>query len=551
MDFSLVKKRATEANVWKVLFGMLLIGYGLYYAPYGINETDGGFLTGLAWQVQCGKTLYADVVYVRPPLPVWLRLLELKILPAQWAILGERWSFLLKIALYSFLGAAVLEQGKRRWRLAVFAFVVSVHCYPAASWHTVDGILFSVLSIWLWTNFSGRRAAILSGISIVAALLCKQSFYPMSAIWLALIALTPAAPESNKRRMITMASPRKALALLAVVLAAGAFAVYLYSAGLPGNFLRLTTGAASGGEALQHGILDYFRIQPVLLALSGVLLPVTWIARKKRPGLAFTFWIFWLLTLSGSYAWSIFTRQEFTVPFAQSRLLFWVAVGYGIVLFREKGWLDGLSIRFGALLALSWCASVSWGYNLPILFALPWVYAVIKISENRYAAAFSGQTTAWGSGIALLGLLALFRWGYEFVYRDGPRAAMTEHLGAIFPQLSGIYSSPETAGLYRDLQTLASRYGPRFKTLPAFPQANFLCGAYPPLPLDWIVARETGTGLLLVEQSMQAERPVFFIEKTWLPRIDKDPELRFTREILNKGRVLSETPFFLVVELEP
>ena len=84
---------------WRVLFFSLLAAYCWYYAPYGINETDGGFLTGLAWQLLNGKTMYADVVYVRPPLPIWLRALELMLLPESWAILGERWIFFGKVAL--------------------------------------------------------------------------------------------------------------------------------------------------------------------------------------------------------------------------------------------------------------------------------------------------------------------------------------------------------------------------------------------------------------------------------------------------------------------
>ena len=59
-----------EEPLFKWLFFSLLAAYCLCYAPYGVNETDGGFVTGLAWQTLQGKTLYGDVVYVRPPLPV-------------------------------------------------------------------------------------------------------------------------------------------------------------------------------------------------------------------------------------------------------------------------------------------------------------------------------------------------------------------------------------------------------------------------------------------------------------------------------------------------
>ncbi|MBC7777904.1 MAG: hypothetical protein H7246_20895, partial [Phycisphaerae bacterium] len=145
----------TSKVLWKLLFFSIVAGYCLYYAPFGVNETDGGFLTGLGWQVLNGKVLYLDIIYVRPPLPVWLRALELQILPEHFAVLGERWVFYGKVALYSWLGAAVaVGSSSRQWQLAVLGFVVSAHCYPPMAWHTVDGILFAVLAAFFVSSGS-------------------------------------------------------------------------------------------------------------------------------------------------------------------------------------------------------------------------------------------------------------------------------------------------------------------------------------------------------------------------------------------------------------
>ena len=103
-----------EKRLWMFLFFAVLSGYALYYAPYGIDESDGGFMTGLAWQWLSGKALYSELLYARPPLPVWLRAATLCILPDQWAILGERWVFYAQVGLYSWLGASLLAQGAQR-----------------------------------------------------------------------------------------------------------------------------------------------------------------------------------------------------------------------------------------------------------------------------------------------------------------------------------------------------------------------------------------------------------------------------------------------------
>ncbi len=286
--------RYLPPRFWQFLFFLLVAGYCLYYAPYGINETDGGFLTGLAWQIVNGKVLYADVVYVRPPLPIWLRALELKLLPESGAILAERWIFYFKVALYSWLGVQVLAKGKDRWMLAVFGFILSAHCYPAAAWHTVDGILFGALSVWFWTQQENKIGAILSGVFLMCCVLCKQSFYPMVAVWTILLAVS----FSNRNQ----AAGRVKYAVSAFLMSAALFCIYLYANGLWNSYLSMTGSSASGGQAFQHGILDYLRINPWVAAISAIFLtPLAWWALRQRGAqTAFFGWILFLFFLLGS-----------------------------------------------------------------------------------------------------------------------------------------------------------------------------------------------------------------------------------------------------------
>lgn len=536
---------AESPAFWKLLFFSVFAGYGLYYAPCGINETDGGFLTGLAWQVTSGKALYGEVIYVRPPLPVWLRALEMQLVPGAWAVLGERWIFYLKVALYSWLAASLLGAGARRWLLAVLGFVVSVHCYPPMAWHTVDGILFSVLGIWCFYKIPDQRGAALAGVAIAAALLCKQSFYPMAAVFAACL-LAPDFPRFGLVRKV-WATGRPGWGMGALVFCLGLLGGDLYTRGLLANFLQMTGSPASGGQAVQHGLLDYFRIKPVLAVATALLLaPCGWLWwKRERHVLAVALWLLWLLLLTGSYAFDIWRNHSFTVPFAQTRLLFWVACLYA--LHSAQSAIRNPPSPVFPLLAISWCASVSWGYNLPVLFATPWVFAALEISGRLWQRARPGLRL-YPLNIAVLVLLLLvFRLGYEYVYRDGPRSAMHTPLGPIFPALQGIYASPEKADLYQDLKNLAARY-PNFKTLPTLPQASFLTGTYPPLPLDWVVNRETNGDNDGVIRSLEQNRPFLFIEKSWLERIPGDSELSLTRDLMRQATILDESAHFLVIK---
>lgn len=536
-----MNKPPTTKIFWQSAFFSLLVFYCFFYAPFGINETDGGFLTGLAWQLFNGKTLYADVVYVRPPISVWLRALEIAVLPENWSVLGERWIFYAKVAGYSWLAAAVLvrENTANRWMLVTLGFVVSAHCYPASAWHTVDGILFGMLSIWFWSNFSSRRAAVASGVLIIAAMLCKQSFYPMLAVW---TVLTGADWHARKMRVL--------LGAFAAIIAALSFLLYLNANNLLHAYWELTSGATSGNTAIEYGITGYFKIKPALLLASTAMLffAAGSIRLKRSFKTAFWTWVAWLLLLCGTYAWTIWQRQDFTLPFAQTRLLFFVAVGFGAYKFWKKQWQAGQCLRYFAVLALTWSAAISWGYNLPILLAAPLVFAVMEISAAMFRAGYPGRpASSWLSVFTLLALLLVFRLGYAFIYRDGPRSAMTQHLGDVFPRLTGIYSRPETLARYQDLHMLARRYGPVFKTLPTIPLANYLTATEPFLPLDWVVEREMGAGKKLMQSVVQSEAHIYFVENDQLHRIGQESEYQLSKTILRNGRVLEKTKWFWVV----
>lgn len=530
-------------TTWKTRYGwmgvwvLLPLFYALLYGRYGVNETDGGFLTGLAWQVLSGKVLYADVIYVRPPLSVWMRALELLLLPEAWAVWGERALFYLKVAAYSASGAALLlPEGRERWQVAVLAFLLSAHHYPAAAWHTVDGLFWGALGFWVLFRRPTYWAAFLAGVLLAAAMLCKQSFYPIAAVGIG--------------ASIWAYSWRHGAAMaLGLALGWGAFAAYLGAFGLWEGFWGMTTGATSAAQAWQHGVLDYFRIRPELAIASGLLLAATaWFGREERHGhWTFGFWVMWLLVLGAAFVWEVHTRRAFVAPFAQARLLFWVSNAYALWQWYRGEWSSQRVARYAALAALSWSAAVSWGYNLPILFSAPWAFALWDIS--RRVSVPVQKYLRYGSAVACTLLFFAFYQGYQWVYRDGHRDDMTALLGHVFPALSGIYTTPQKAALYADLAALAKRYGPDFTVLPTFPQANFLTRTRPPLPLDWVVRREMGRYETFVEREALRQRPVFFLEKAALPLLNTDAELALVKKLYQQGKVLEQTPHFIAFRL--
>lgn len=520
-----------EPVFWKVLFFLLIPVYALYYAPYGINETDGGVFTGLAWQLENGRQLYKNLVYVRPPLTVWLRWLELRLLPENFAMLGERWIFYLKLAAYSGLGAAILEKEKRRWMLASFGFVVAAHNCSPMIWHTVDGVFFAVLGCWLWCNTYGSITHFFSGVCIALAMLCKQSFYPLMFLF---PAFTFWVGPSKKAWVSAFG-----LALSHLL-----FVSYLAQNQILRPFLSMTSGSTTLAEALQHGLGDYLPevgivgLGAMVFGALGRFLP-----RMQAPA-------FYLVVFGGMAIFPIrvYLLQETTVPWHESRLFFIIscaAIAYGLI----KNQDDPLSVGLRAyakpliLLSISWCTAISWGYNLPIFFGVPLVWGVVELSRQFTPRAIGFH---WKSIASFLFLIIAFGYAHRFVYRDGNRSELTQPMEKVFPRLTGIYSDTATYHRYQELKVLATRY-PNFKTVPAFPSAHYLTQTQPPVSIDWLIDEEIGEAKPMVIQSFTQHQPILFVERVYLPGLYTAPRLRLVQELLSQSEELERTPNFIVL----
>jgi hypothetical protein len=77
-----------------------------------------------------------------------------------------------------------------------------------------------------------------------------------------------------------------------------------------------------------------------------------------------------------------------------------------------------------------------------------------------------------------------------------------------------------------------------------------LTGTCSPLPLDWVVRRETNGNNDLIMSNLETARPVLFIQKSFLEKIETDPELALTKQLMERGSFLEETPFFRVVRYQ-
>ena len=156
---------------------------------FGIEFTDSGFIQGISWAMYSGGTLYEDIDYVRPPLsPFFWQAVFFTGLTDGLEVLFRSLVTLEKGLTAFFVGSICLRYGLAR-NFAVFVgiitFVFLVHHLPAMPWHTVDGLFFVVLAVFLFSH-QKVHLALISG--LVAAG-CKQSFYFFPPLLLLVILL--------------------------------------------------------------------------------------------------------------------------------------------------------------------------------------------------------------------------------------------------------------------------------------------------------------------------------------------------------------------------
>ena len=70
------KKTKTILEILTTKTGLLtiylffILGYCWIYAPYGLENNDGGFILGLSYQLSQGLVLYEEIINAKPPMSI-------------------------------------------------------------------------------------------------------------------------------------------------------------------------------------------------------------------------------------------------------------------------------------------------------------------------------------------------------------------------------------------------------------------------------------------------------------------------------------------------
>ncbi|WP_435579514.1 hypothetical protein [Gilvibacter sp.] len=517
-------------NTFKILFWCCLIGYLLFYTPYGLENGDMGSIFGISWSMYNGYFPHLDFYYIKPALPPYFHSLLLY-LTEDHAYLLNRGFYFVQVFSFSFLAVKLVSKlwlnlsSEERYFLSALAAVVTIHNYPPMPWNTIDGVFFGVIGLYILLSYQRWYQIALAAFFIALSVLSKQSFYFFPVMIAGYLALQ----KDFKKLLILIGFG---------LFFAGCFAGLLLSQGAWDAFYAQTFSFTSGSSLYKAGFKSYalaFKSQALwLIPLGGIL----YFFRKRIPVQAS--YVVLNLAIVGYLIYLFFNPDSYhSVKAWLYQVWFLLAVLFGLLMWRKD---KGFSLLL-LLLGLSWCASISNGFKTPVHFAVPMVIAtyvlLIKLPKVELS---KGSAAA-----VLLAFVVCFSIGYQTVYNDSDRSELTYSMGDVFPRLAGIKSDAETHQQYQELKTLSQQYD-NFTVVPSMTLAHYVTDTKNPIGVDWVFDHHLAGEIEKHYQILVDKKVTVFLEPFEDHPNNYEESARLSVLIKERWTLVDQTPYFRVYQ---
>lgn len=483
---------STSSAISWLMFLFFILLYICLYTWRGLDNNDTGFILGLAHQLYLGGKLYDDVVYIRPPVSPIIHSIVFYP-PFSFApIFVDRIVFFLQIAIYNAISAII---GKRFFNfsigfsgfIAITSFLWSAHAFPPMAWHTVDGIFFSVISLYFFIRGLDKSSLCLS-LSAVFAIIAagsKQSFYVTPIMLLMLCFLI----NNYRAKEIIIYSGSCILSSVALLI----FFQFFWM-GSVDNFLTSISSETNFHDLFNAGFANYVKDFFSLKSIVGIWpiffsLAIGVIRNNKDVHIAVmtlsSVWIA-ILVVANFYL----SADTWSQPLSVFNSLFIVTLLYSFAMLiktHDVAWLIVISMH-----SIAWSSSISWGYKTTILYAAPSVLTLsvlIRPVLSGIAARVAAVSIIPASFIVFY-LAHTFNYSLEGTIKT---ASLNSQMEGISAKLRYIYNTKEQIQLYEDLMILTRNIYPnKFIVLPNIPLAHMLAGTTNPIGIDWVLNGEIG-----------------------------------------------------------
>ncbi|WP_299364549.1 hypothetical protein [Winogradskyella sp.] len=466
----------------------------VFYGPFGIEEGDMGSIFGISWSMYNGYFPHRDFVYIKPAFSPFFHSLPLY-LTEDYAYLINRYLYYVQVFGYSYLASLIAVNflkipKKYIYFIAIIGALVSVHNYPPMPWNTIDGIFFSVLGLFFIVKRPTKSWLIVLGaFFLFLGALCKQSFY----FFPPLVALFLLYRREFKPFLILSIS-----GLLFITL----FLWFYWWQDALNSFIEQMFSFTPGSSLINTGIRSYYlaiKFNILYIVLAGIAL---WLIKKFTKSQIALLLTNVLIVLV--FIWLYYKNQSL-YQYAKYGIIhiLWL---FGIFFSIINSIKDKEYTILILLFSLSWCASISNGYNTPIDFSTPMFLVVMLVCLGK-----NFQLRKWIAIVIVSLYFGTFYYGYQNPYREEKRNVLNHHLGDIFPRLQTIYTNQTTYYKFEELKELSSKYD-NFTILPSMTLGHYITNTVNPIGVDWVFNHHLADKLETYKQTISDKKLTIFIE---------------------------------------
>ena len=434
----------------------------MLFSWIGFNPTDEGFVLAGSRRLLLGQIPHVDFISIRPVGSSLLHIPEVL-----WG--GDRTFYisrlvvLIQFAIVAYLWVKISEKILKlrikpfyRILFALVNFVFCLHTFPLMAWATVDGIFLCTVGIY-WSNLGNPLFRALGFFTMGLAVLCKQNF--------AVVPIGVFIINGYFKR------PQYLLfAFLPSVLYL--FMLWRYQFLVEGwHQITLRSELKETGFKTYGTSIGFW---------MGVLFPLAVELLSKKfdrffKNFDFIFAIDLLIICS---ALLLFDRFFGEGVFA----IFGLLLGYTLVNVKSAPKLRLASL----ILILAWAASVSLGYNSPVLMAGPMLSVLIMMTYNNETFNIAKKYEFFYEALLVLIIIGSFAYvRTQHVYRDLPADKLTADLDGVFPGAANINSNENFKLVALELDSIHQVYKDSLIILPDFSAWYVQNEFNNSFPMDW------------------------------------------------------------------
>lgn len=438
----MIKLKSILSERFEILIIAMSIAYCTFIVVYSIDLIDSSFILSFVERLKSGQQIYKDFDYVRPfgSLIFWEVILHYIPKYFKYLFLVCRIIVLSEFLLIAYLTFKIFfENGNKAIILLLFIF--SIHSFNIMPWHTIDGIFFSVLSLY----FFKKQFHLLSILFLMIAVLTKQSFYIFGVIAGAVYTYSFIKINLKIKKADLIYFSIGSVIILFLVFKLQIFSNYKI-------MLEQITGSSSVKDLIKVGFKSYLFTNNYLNIFLIILLGLFYYLKYNKNIL---FLLFSALIIFISIS-SFFNSGNYL----GTKITFLLLIYYTIKI--------KFDVNLFLLFILAWCSSISWGSNTPILL----LFSLFLITFKEY---FIKRATVYF--FLIFGLINFFLVRILFPYFN--TSILKTHYVWVrnCNSISGLLINEDTYNYVVEAQKLTKKYGkPDF--LPGSPLLDIINNIY-------------------------------------------------------------------------